>query len=62
VLVLFFNALAFPCRRILGGWINARTQERIDPTHWRRWGGVLLVTIESNALIRGDERANVPSC
>ena len=35
------HALAFPCRRILGGWINALTTDRIDvhPTHWRLWPG-----------------------
>ena len=33
------HALVFPCRRILGGWINAQTKQRIDvrPTHWREW-------------------------
>ncbi len=33
------HALVFPCRRILGGWLNARTEHRIevDPTHWRPW-------------------------
>ena len=33
------HALVFPCRRILGGWIKAQTQERlsIDPTHWQEW-------------------------
>jgi hypothetical protein len=33
------HALAFPCRRILGGWVNAETKKRIDvqPTHWRDW-------------------------
>lgn len=33
------HALAFPCRRILGGWSQAETKERIDvhPTHWREW-------------------------
>jgi len=33
------HALVFPCRRILGGWMNADTKERLDvrPTHWRRW-------------------------
>ena len=31
--------LGFPCRRILGGWVNAATRERIcvNPTHWRHW-------------------------
>jgi hypothetical protein len=33
------HALVFPCRRIVGSWINAETKERIDvrPTHWREW-------------------------
>ena len=33
------HALAFPCRRVLDGWINAKTGQRIavHPTHWRVW-------------------------
>ena len=33
------HALAFPCRRILGGWMDAESGERIKvhPTHWRHW-------------------------
>jgi hypothetical protein len=33
------HALVFACRQILGGWINAKSNERIDvrPTHWREW-------------------------
>lgn len=33
------HAVAFRCRRILHGWIDAETRERIDvcPTHWREW-------------------------
>ncbi len=33
------HSLAFPCRRILGGGMNAETKQRIDvrPTHWREW-------------------------
>jgi hypothetical protein len=33
------HALAFPCRRILSGWLKADSNERIDvcPTHWREW-------------------------
>jgi hypothetical protein len=33
------HALVFPCRRILGGWINSQTRARIGvrPTHWRDW-------------------------
>ena len=37
------HALAFPARRVLGGWIDAATKKRIDvdPTHWREWQGKL---------------------
>jgi hypothetical protein len=35
------HALVFPCRRLVDGWLNAVTQERLrrefDPTHWREW-------------------------
>jgi hypothetical protein len=33
------HALVFPCRRIVGGWMNAATKERlgVHPTHWREW-------------------------
>lgn len=33
------HAVAFPCRRILHGWLDADTKESIDvqPTHWREW-------------------------
>lgn len=33
------HALVFPCRRVVGGWINARSNVRIEvnPTHWRLW-------------------------
>jgi len=33
------HALVFPCRRILSGWVNAETKQRIEvyPTHWREW-------------------------
>ena len=33
------HALAFPCRRILGSWMNAETKKKIEvyPTHWREW-------------------------
>jgi len=33
------HAVAFPCRRILGGWMDAETNERVEvqPTHWREW-------------------------
>jgi hypothetical protein len=34
------HTLVFPCRRVLAGWVNSGTRERIDvhPTHWREWG------------------------
>jgi hypothetical protein len=33
------HALVFPCRRTLGGWIDAQSAQRVevDPTHWRAW-------------------------
>ena len=33
------HALVFPCRRILGGWVNADSKQRVEvrPTHWREW-------------------------
>ena len=33
------HGLAFPCRRILNGWIKVETKERVhlQPTHWREW-------------------------
>jgi hypothetical protein len=33
------HALVFPCRRSDGGWIDARTEARVEvrPTHWREW-------------------------
>jgi hypothetical protein len=33
------HALAFPCRRVLGSWINAKTMKPVVvyPTHWREW-------------------------
>jgi hypothetical protein len=33
------HALVFPCRRVLRGWVNAESNERVyvRPTHWREW-------------------------
>ena len=33
------HTILFPCRRVLGGWIEATTERRINfrPTHWREW-------------------------
>jgi len=55
------HALAFPCRRVIGGWIDAETNKRvyyIHPTHWREWSVVykaLGFSLGENnrALIRG---------
>jgi hypothetical protein len=35
------HTLVFPCRRILGGWIQADNRRHVDvrPTHWREWVG-----------------------
>ena len=33
------HALAFPCRRIPGGWLKVPGSQRLDvsPSHWREW-------------------------
>jgi hypothetical protein len=33
------HALVFPCRRVVGGWINCETGKPVDvdPTHWKEW-------------------------
>jgi hypothetical protein len=33
------HALVFACCRVVGGWVNAATRERVavHPTHWRDW-------------------------
>ena len=33
------HPLVFPCRRAVGGWINADSYQQINvhPTHWREW-------------------------
>jgi hypothetical protein len=33
------HALVFPCRRILGRWMNSKTKKPVTlyPTHWREW-------------------------
>jgi hypothetical protein len=33
------HALTFPCRRVRGQWVDARTQRtvEIDLTHWKGW-------------------------
>ena len=46
------HALVFPCRRILGGWMNATTKKRIDnlqPTHWREWTEGDVIPFPSSA-------------
>jgi hypothetical protein len=34
------HTLAFACRRVREGWINAKSMRSVDvrPTHWRPWG------------------------
>jgi hypothetical protein len=33
------HALVFPCRRLLRGWVKAKTDVPVNvhPTHWREW-------------------------
>jgi hypothetical protein len=33
------HALVFPCRRVLGGWVNSETKKPVNirPTHWKEW-------------------------
>jgi hypothetical protein len=33
------HMLIFPCRRVLHGWVNAKTGAPVvvSPTHWREW-------------------------
>jgi hypothetical protein len=33
------HAILFPCRRVVGGWLNADTRRwiKVRPTHWRMW-------------------------
>jgi hypothetical protein len=33
------HTLVFPCRRVLRGWVDARTNlpVHVHPTHWREW-------------------------
>lgn len=33
------HATVYPCRRVVGGWIKADSEKRVDlqPTHWREW-------------------------
>jgi hypothetical protein len=33
------RTVAFPCRRVLGGWVKAESKISIKlrPTHWREW-------------------------
>ena len=33
------HALVFPCRRVPGGWVDAKSGRwlPVHPTHWREW-------------------------
>jgi hypothetical protein len=35
------HELVFPCRRVVRGWVNARTGASVPvhPTHWHEWEG-----------------------
>lgn len=36
------HAVAFACRRIVGGWMNAENRQKLtllEPSHWREWRG-----------------------
>jgi hypothetical protein len=36
------HAVVFACRRIVSGWINAETRQKLpmlEPSHWREWRG-----------------------
>jgi hypothetical protein len=41
------HAVAFPCRRVLGGWVKATTLRpvKINPTHWREWSNTLPISL-----------------
>ena len=47
------HALVFSCRRVLGGWVNAKTRERLDvrPTHWRPWGQSLVTSLPHRCAV-----------
>lgn len=46
------HALAFPCHRIAGGWVNAKSKQQIDvrPTHWREWNAKSQCCSEESGL------------
>lgn len=41
------HAVAFPCRRVLGGWVKASTRApvRVYPTHWREWSNTTPISL-----------------
>ena len=45
------HAVAFPCRRVVGGWIAAETNEWIEvkPTHWRVWPSPVKKTLDKQS-------------
>ena len=48
------HAVAFPCRRTLGGWIKSETRGwlPVHPTHWREWvGGVSGPTALRHSIV-----------
>jgi hypothetical protein len=52
------HALAFPCRRVFGGWVNAQTRKRLYyllPTHWRDQSAVPMSDVREPISSAGDE-------
>jgi hypothetical protein len=41
------HAVVFPCRRVVGGWVNAATLRpvEINPTHWREWSNATAFSL-----------------
>jgi len=42
------HTVAFPCRRVVGGWIAAETNKwiKVRPTHWRVWPTLVKRTLD----------------
>lgn len=54
------HALAFPCRRVFGGWVNAQTKKRLYyllPSHWRDQSVVPMPDAREPTSLAGGEAA-----
>jgi len=54
------HALAFPCRRVFGGWVNAETKKRLYyllPTHWRDRSAVPATSASSGETVGASSEA-----